>query len=369
MKILISGHNGFVGRHLLRNFKSLSSNHELVFLTKSDFDSKNTLLKKINYSEFIFHFAGVNRDKTDELVYQKNIDLNQKLHDAIQKSSFQGKLVFTSSVQEKLKTKYGESKRISRLNFVNQSKDLGYKFYGLITPNIFGPFCKPNYNSFISSFSQKLINEEKIDIKEDKLIPLIYIDDFIKEIIKLIDNDQEPDLEKHTCNYRVSEVLTKLKYFNSTYISLSHIPDISSSFDKALFNTFRSYIDYKKFFPRKFKLNVDDRGNFSEILRSSSGGQTSFSTTNKGVTRGNHFHTRKIERFSVIKGKAKIQIRDIISKNKIEFILEGKNPSFVDMPIWYTHNIKNIGSDELVTIFWINEHYNENDSDTFLEKV
>jgi len=157
--------------------------------------------------------------------------------------------------------------------------------------------------------------------------------------------------------------------FNDGYIKNGNIPDLNNSFKINLFNTFHSYIEPEKFFPRKHMLIKDDRGAFSEILKSSSKGQVSFSITNPGHIRGNHFHTRKIERFSVIEGEAEINIKKIGSNKKYSFKLSGEAPCYVDMQVWYTHNIKNIGDSNLITLFWINEFYNENDSDTFFEKV
>ena len=144
---------------------------------------------------------------------------------------------------------------------------------------------------------------------------------------------------------------------------------MNHEFDHNLFNTFRSYIDLNDFFPVKHKQYSDERGSFSEILRSESKGQYSFSITNPKYTRGNHFHTKKIERFSVIKGKALIQLRKVNSDEIFEFILEGQSTSFIDMPIWFTHNIKNIGDDDLITLFWVNEPYDIDNPDTYLEKV
>ena len=147
------------------------------------------------------------------------------------------------------------------------------------------------------------------------------------------------------------------------------MPNVSLHFDLCLFNTFRSYIEINSFYPRKHQEFIDNRGVFSELARSFSEGQTSYSITKKGEIRGNHFHTRKIERFSIIKGKAKIQLREILSEEVLEFIIDGSHPTYVDMPICYTHNIQNIGDEDLITVFWINEHYKEDTSDTYLENV
>jgi UDP-2-acetamido-2,6-beta-L-arabino-hexul-4-ose reductase len=148
-----------------------------------------------------------------------------------------------------------------------------------------------------------------------------------------------------------------------------NIPSLNNVFERNLFNTFRCFIPLQKHFPVKFIQHKDSRGEFVEVIRLNTGGQVSFSTTLPGVTRGNHFHTRKIERFAVIKGKAMIQLRQIGTDEVLNFELNGQEPAYVDMPIWYTHNIKNIGNEDLYTIFWINECYDPNDPDTWFENV
>ena len=369
MRILISGYNGFLGKHLIRRLKCLKEEFDIDVLTKADFES-NKLIKKISPNDIIFHFAGVNRDINDSVVFKKNNTLNESLLSALKKVKFKGKLLFPSSVQENSGILYGKAKKNARLKFEEYSNSLGYKFYGIISPNIFGPFCKPNYNSFIATFSSMLINKQTPTIEEDKVVDLIYVDDFINEIIKIINSDSEISLKTNMIfNYSVSDTLTKLNSFNDLYCKYSQIPKIDSYFDLCLFNTFRSYIKISSFFPKYHKENYDHRGSFSELTRAFSMGQTSFSISKKGVVRGNHFHTRKIERFSVIKGKAKIQLREILSDNICEFIIDGDKPSYVDIPVWHTHNIQNIGDEDLITVFWTNEHYNEDTSDTYLENV
>ena len=176
-------------------------------------------------------------------------------------------------------------------------------------------------------------------------------------------------LVPHTSSRRVSEILELLKGFKTQYIDKGQVPKVDlNSLELDLFNTFRSFIP-KNYFPRKFTKHSDERGVFVEIIRADSAGQTSYSITVPGITRGNHYHTRKIERFAVISGKALIQLRKIDSDEVFEYILDGSEPAYVDMPIWYTHNIKNIGNTELITVFWINEPYDQEDSDTYFIKV
>ncbi len=369
MKILISGNNGFLGTHLIRKLKCMDLEYEIDFLTKTDFKSKN-LTKKISQNDIIFHFAGINRDINDDAVYRKNNSVNDLLSAALLETKFKGKLLFTSSIQEGSGTSYGKAKKKARLKFEEYSNLLGFKFYGIIAPNIFGPFCKPNYNSFIATFSSMIVNKKTPVIDIDKKISLIYVGDLIDEIVKIINSDTEINVNKSLVyNYNVSEVLTKLNNFDKIYCKDGQIPSIDSHFDLCLFNTFRSYLDLKSFFPVQYQEFKDRRGSFSELSRAFSKGQTSFSITKKNEIRGNHFHTRKVERFSVINGKAKIELREILSEKKYEFILDGSKPSYIDIPIWYSHNIQNIGNEDLITIFWINEHYEEVTSDTYLENV
>ncbi len=368
MRILISGHTGFLGKHLLRVLKTSNLDLKTNFLEKNDFKDPAVLGSKILKNDIIFHFAGVNRDINEKEVFDKNNLINESLLKALRDSSFNGKLIFSSSIQEKSGTLYGEAKRDARIKFLNLSKELNFKFYGLLLPNIFGPFCKPFYNSFISTFSFEIISNKIPKIKDDKEISLMYVGDLMDNLIKII-SDSEINFKESIYIKKVSTVLSKLSNFNDEYIKKGIMPDINSHFDLCLFNTFRSYINYQEFFPRKYNNFTDDRGSFTELIRFSSRGQSSFSITNKNIIRGNHFHTRKIERFSVIKGKAIIKLREVLSNDVIELYFDGETPSYIDIPIWYTHSLSNIGKEELITCFWINEHYDDETSDTYIENV
>lgn len=369
MKIIISGHNGFVGKHFIRNLKKNAIKGSIEKLTRSDFLDVKKLINKINPNDIIVHFASVNRDIDEKSLIKKNNEINNQLYKALNSINFKGKLFFSSSTQELQKTAYGLIKKEARIKFEEQSKLLGYKFYGLIIPNLFGPFCKPNYNSFIATFSNQIIEGITPKINEDKIIDLLYIDDLIDMIMSLISSKTQDIKFNNVTRISVSEVLDKLKDYSKIYIKKGDIPSLESNFEIQLFNTFRSYVNTKEFFPKEYKSFHDKRGTFFELTRSSSKSQSSFSITNKGQIRGQHYHTRKIERFSIVKGKARLTLREILSKNKIEFILDGNNPSYVDIPIWHTHSLENIGSDELITFFWINEHFSETDHDTYPEIV
>ena len=247
----------------------------------------------------------------------------------------------------------------------------GGSITGLIVPNVFGPFGNPYYNSVVATFSHQVSHGEFPKIEIDGELKLIYVGELVSEILNKASEKKNESLYyvPHTATCKVSKLLFLLKNYKEIYQDKGEIPELNSVFELNLFNTFRCYMDISNHFPVKFTQHTDSRGSFVEIIRLGIGGQVSFSTTVPGITRGNHFHTRKIERFAVIKGKALIQLRKIGSDEVLDFYLDGNEPAFVDIPIWYTHNIKNIGEDTLYTNFWINETYNSADADTFFEEV
>ena len=370
MKIGITGQNGFIGYHLTHTIKYKLSEHSIVTFQRSLFEQENSLSTFVSACDVIVHLAGVNRAETDEEVYDANIKLNTVLKKALIDANFKGHLLFASSSQEKGDSVYGKVKKASRLALEETMDSLGGLFTGLIIPNVFGPFCKPNYNSFVATFCSKILNDEAPEVIQDANVPLLYVGNLVEQILEVIRNPKDslfeirPDLE-----VKVTEVLGLLNTFKDSYIGGNTIPSLQTPFELQLFNTFRSYFDLENKYPTLLEKHSDQRGFFSEIIRTDIGGQFSYSTTLPGITRGNHFHTRKIERFIVIGGKAKISLRKIGSTEVHEFLLDGENPSYVDMPIWYTHNIKNIGSTPLITAFWINEPFNSEDADTYFENV
>lgn len=370
-RIGITGQSGFIGTHLYNTLGLFSEKYLRVDFKKSYFFEERLLDEFVKQCDVIVHLAGMNRHENTSIIYDTNLELATKLNEAIRRTHSNPYVIFSSSLQEKNDNPYGQSKKEARLmlqNFVGLS---GGIFTGLIIPNVFGPFGKPFHNSVIATFCYELSHEGTPKIELDTELRLIYIDELIQRILELIDHPINTAELKvaHTYSYKVSEVLNLLINFKEKYINSGAIPQLYSLFELNLFNTFRSFIDLKEQFPFKFKQHVDNRGAFTELVRSEIGGQTSVSTTKSGITRGNHFHTRKIERFAVIKGKARIQLRKVGTKEVIEFYLDGDVPSFVDMPIWYTHNITNVGSEDLYTVFWINEAYDSLNPDTYFETI
>ena len=371
MNIGITGQNGFVGQHLYNTLSLDKEKYQLINYEKTFFEVDEELDAFVLQCDVIVHLAAMNRHADPTVIYKTNIQLVEKLVASLQRTDSNAHIIMSSSSQEDKDNLYGKSKKEGRELFFNWANNSNGLFTGLIIPNVFGPFGKPNYNSVVSTFCHKIAIGEKPEIHIDGALSLIYIGELINEILLVINNraDNNKLRIQATAELKVSEILSLLNSYKAEYQDNGEIPQINSIFQLNLFNTFRCYMDIKNHFPIKLIKHADDRGSFVEIIRLGVGGQMSFSTTVPGVSRGNHFHTRKIERFAVIKGKALIQLRKIGTDEVLDFYLDGNEPAYVDIPIWYTHNIKNIGDDLLYTNFWINEAYNSEDADTYFVNV
>lgn len=370
-RIGITGQNGFVGSHLYNTLGLKPEEFERIEFKREFFNNPEKLDHFVEQCDVIVHLAAMNRHPDPEVIFENNINLVKELIASLERTGSKAHVLFSSSSQEEKDNLYGKSKKEGRELFSEWAKKSGGIFTGMVIPNVFGPFGKPNYNSFIATFCHKLTHGETPGIDIDGEVRLIYVGELVQEIIDNIYKGQTDELYEvsHTSVNKVSEVLKKLNHYKQLYFENGEIPELKTKFDLNLFNTFRCYFDVKNHYPVKFTQHVDPRGAFVEVIRLGIGGQCSFSTTVPGITRGNHFHTRKIERFAVIKGQALIQLRKIDTEEVLDFYLDGNEPAYVDMPIWYTHNIKNIGNEELYTIFWINEPFNPEDADTYFLNV
>jgi UDP-2-acetamido-2,6-beta-L-arabino-hexul-4-ose reductase len=371
VRVGITGCKGFVGYHLNQNLALHNQDFSLIDFDRSFFDDNQSLDEFVSSCEVIVHLAALNRHSDPELIYETNISLVKKLVASLKRTTSKAHLIISSSTQEERYNLYGKSKREGRLLLSEWANQSGGRLSGLIIPNVFGPFGHPFYNSVVATFCHQIAIGETPEIDIDGDLKLIYVGELVEEIISLIrKNDNSHELViPFTAEAKVSEILSSLQYFRKSYQDNGEIPVLKNDFEYKLFNTYRCFMDLASYFPKKFVQHADDRGAFVEIARQGIPGQTSFSTTLPGITRGNHFHTRKIERFAVIKGKALIQLRRIGTNEIHDFYLDGNEPAYVDMPIWFTHNIKNIGDDILYTIFWINEPFDANDPDTYFEIV
>jgi UDP-2-acetamido-2,6-beta-L-arabino-hexul-4-ose reductase len=389
IKVGITGQSGFIGTHLF-NYLSLKKD-EIILIPFRDeyFQNKAQLDSFVHQCDTIVHLSAMNRHSDPQLIYETNTNLVKQLIGSCENTRSKPHILFSSSSQEERDNPYGRSKRTGRELFEKWAEKDNASFTGLIIPNVFGPFGNPYYNSVIATFCHQLTHNEQPHIDVDGDMKLIYVGELIQIIYekikdkrhKIKEEERGGEWEKgrggdietlkipHTSEKKVSEILALLTGYKENYFEKGIFPSLEVPFEKNLFSTFVCYIDHQKFFPFLLKQNADERGVYVETVKMNSGGQISFSTTKAGITRGNHFHTRKAERFAVIRGKARIEFRRIGTDKVFTFDLDGEKPAFVDMPVWFTHNITNIGDDELYTIFWINEEYDPEDADTYFEKV
>lgn len=376
IKVGITGQSGFIGTHLYNEFGLLLNDIMRVPFEDSFFESDAKLRYFVKHCDVIVHLAAMNRHPNVQMIYNTNICLVKQLISAMEAEQVTPHVLFASSTQEELDNKYGKSKREGRELLEQWAKRNCASFTGMVVPNVYGPFGRPNYNSFIATFCHKLTHGEEPEMLQDNNVKLIYVGSLCKcvvEKIRLVYHAEVPIIERYEVPYdfekKVAEILSKLKSYKKLYFNEGIIPVLDDKNDVNLFNTFRCYIDHSTHFPVRLAQHADSRGTFIETMKLGIGGQVSFSTTIPGISRGNHYHSRKIERFIVIKGEARIQLRKIGTDKVMNFYLNGKKPSYVDMPIWYTHNITNIGNEEVYTQFWINEWYDPEDGDTYFEKV
>ena len=369
-RVGITGQAGFIGYHLWCALRRRSDILETVDFEDAWYADEYRLARFVEQTDVIVHLAGMNRGDPDE-IYRTNLALTEKLIVALQKTRRAPRIIFASSTQRTLDNPYGRSKRKAEELLETWSKEHTANVTTLVIPNVFGPFGRPFYNSVVATFCHQLTHGEIPQIHVDAEMPLVYVGDLVERICGLI---VEPPPSSMTVQIlptgvsAVSGVLTKLRGYQEMYLGKAMVPDLREPFDLALFNTFRSYID-EEFFPFKFDMKADSRGHLVETIKSWSGGQAFFSVTRPGVVRGNHYHTRKFERFAVVSGSALICMRRIGTSRVIEYPVSGDEPSCVDLPVLFTHNIENTGKNDLLTLFWTNEFFDPQNPDTFAEKV
>jgi len=348
MRVAITGEQGFLGYHLTQYYKWIK-NDEVISLGRNYLDNIS-LLKEC---DLLIHCAGINRGDN---VYHGNISLTNDLVNALKNHNISIDIKFTSSTQEDLDNDYGNSKRECSAILSKYCLETNSNFKSYKIPNIFGPFGKPHYNSFINTFCYNLINNIPINYN-DNIVSLCYVYD----VIKSIDNNTPFNIT----NISVKDVYFKLKSFHEDY-SKGIIPNLTIEFDKNLFNTYRSFTSPEFTFNR----HTDDRGYLVELVKGKgSETQMFFSTTKPGITRGNHFHFNKVERFCILKGEAKVTMRKIGTNIVEEYYIDGDSNKVIDMPVLYTHDITNVGKDDLICVFWVDEIYDHSNPDTYYEKV
>ena len=368
MKIGITGANGFIGWHLRCYLKTRNDVEEIRLAGREVFQSHEKLVEFVDGVDVIVHLAGVNRAEPKELV-EGNSEPAAQLVKALEQVGNKPFLAYTSSTQAVIvNSPYAEGKAAVSEIFKIWATNSGARFVNLIVPHVFGEYGRPNYNSAVATFAHQVAAGEVPSVHKDGQLELVHVQDLVEQIINLFKQGVSGDIRVEGRATGVIEAADQLKLLHHTYVDEGQFPDLSEHFTRCLFNTLRGAIAHSERH-RVVTKHEDDRGWLVETVKANSGGQCFVSTTKQGITRGNHFHLRKVERFVVLQGKAKIQLRKLFSDEVISYDLDGNVPSYVDIPTMHTHSITNVGENELITLFWSDEFFDPDTPDTTFEEV
>ena len=370
MKILITGAKGFIGKNLIWQLRNRG--HRDIF--EYDIDTKEELLDEYaRKCEFVFHLAGVNRPQKEEEFFQSNFGFTSILLAKLKGNNNTCPVMLSSSIQAVLENSYGISKKAGEDLLFKYTKETGAKVFVYRFTNAFGKWCRPNYNSVVATFCHNIANGLPIQINDRKtIINLVYIDDLVDELINALRGNASIGSNGYCyapLSYKVTlgEIADLILSFKESRNNLQ-IPDMADGFTKKLYSTYLSYLPTDSFsYP--LKMNIDNRGSFTEIIRTKDRGQFSVNITKPGITKGNHWHHTKNEKFLVVSGKGTICFRKIDSDEIIKYHVDGEKMEAIDIPPGYTHNITNTGETDLVTFMWVNEPYDPDKPDTYFLEV
>jgi UDP-2-acetamido-2,6-beta-L-arabino-hexul-4-ose reductase len=369
VKALITGANGFVGQNLLIRLRE----EKIEFTTFVRNDSLFDLEQKIKDCGFIVHLAGVNRPKNEAEFIEGNADLTIKIAGILDKLQLKTPVIYSSSIQAELDNAYGSSKKLAEDALIQLSEKNGNAVYNYRLPNVFGKWCKPNYNSAVATFCYNTINDLPIQVNDPtSLINLVYIDDVVNEFINTIQLFSKNEIITNpevspVYQITVGDLVEQLVLFKESKSS-SVIERVGTELTRALYSTYISYFTPESFsYP--LKKHEDPRGVFVEMLKTKDSGQFSFFSAHPGITRGGHYHHTKNEKFLVIKGEAKFGFRHIVTDEYYELLTSGSEPLVVETVPGWSHDITNVGDDEMLVMLWANEIFDPENPDTVYHKV
>lgn len=368
MKILITGAAGFVGRNLCAELR----NRGLTDLLEFDVDTDPVLLDEYAATcDFVFHLAGVNRPKEQSEFMEGNFGFTSELLAKLKLAGNKAPIVLSSSTQAELDNPYGQSKKAGEELLLDYGKAEGVRIWIYRFPNVFGKWCRPNYNSAVATFCNNIACGLPIQVNDPSvMMSLVYIDDVVDALIGRLAATDASDAYcvvepvHRIALGRIAELIYSFKESRTTL----QVPDLGDMFTKKLYSTYLSYLPTGDF-GFKLKMNVDERGSFTEFLKSPDRGQVSINVGKPGIAKGNHWHHTKNEKFLVVSGRGVIRFRRIDTEEVIEYFVSGDSLEVIDIPVGYTHNIENIGDTDLVTVMWVNEVFDPLYPDTFFLKV
>ena len=368
MKVLVTGAGGFVGGNLVAHLAERKDIDVIRFNRNDDIASLAAMVAKV---DFVFHLAGVNRPKEAEEFKRGNTDLTKALCEAVVAAKRKTPILYTSSTQVDLPNPYGVSKHEAEQALRNMAANHSVPVHLFRLPNVFGKWARPNYNSVVATFCHNIANDLPIQINDPQAcLSLVYIDDVINQFIAVMEGKLSGDPfvnVEPTYRITVGKLASQLEGFRDSRNSMISEP-VGIGLVRALYSTYLSYIR-----PERFAYQVpkhgDERGIFVEMLKTHDSGQFSFFTAHPGITRGGHYHHSKTEKFLVIKGRACFRFRQIVTEEFYELFTEGDQPTIVETVPGWTHDITNVGDDEMVVMLWANEIFDRERPDTFTRPV
>ncbi len=382
MNVLITGAKGFIGRNLVSQLRNIQSgkvkNHNVsgeLNVFEYDVDSDSGKLEDYcKEVDFVFNLAGVNRPKNESEFMKGNFGFASTLLETLKKHRNSCPVMISSSIQATLDNPYGESKRAGEDLMFEYARETGARVLVYRFPNVFGKWCRPNYNSAVATFCHTIANDLPIHVNDKSvMMRLVYVDDVVDELIGALSGNEHRDgnycFVPTVHELELGKIVDLILSFKKDRESLN-VPDMEDPFTKKLYSTYLSYLP-KHGFGYPLKMNVDDRGSFTEIIRTSDRGQFSVNISKPGITKGNHWHHTKNEKFLVVSGRGVIRFRDMNDPNGevVEYFVSGEKMEVIDIPTGYTHNIENLGEGEMVTFMWCNECFDPERPDTYFEKV
>ncbi len=371
MRVVVTGSAGLIGWHACvrlhaencaAGFKGDPTPYDIIPLDHAGFDDDTQLQNALAGADAVLHFAGVNR-AADDVVEAANPAIAERLIAACQATGVQPHIIYANSTHAGSDTPYGRSKKRAAEILAQGAR----AFTDLVFPHIFGETARPFYNNVTATLIHQLINNQAPEINPDGLVHLLHAGVAAQTAIDAVINGTTGQINPTPQPMTIPALLDKLQGFHDSY-QANIYPDLADAFDLALFNTYRA-ATYPDGWPRPLKLNTDSRGTLFEAVKGGGGGQVFLSTTKPGVTRGDHFHLNKVERFLVIQGDAMIRVRKVLDNTVWEYRVSGDAPAPVDMPTLHTHSIENIGKGDLLTLFWTHDLFDPANPDTYADKV
>ena len=363
--ICVTGSDGLIGWHF-RCYLQTLEDVEIIPCNRSQFADDDYLADAIRKCDAIAHFAGMNRGDEEE-IFATNIALAERLAAVCEETQSQPHIVYSSSTHVDGPTRYGESKRIAGETLMQWATKNNTTCTNMVLPHVFGEHGKPFYNSVVSTFCHQIANGETPTVNSDGQLCPIHAGEVAKLVWKAIESKHHGETRPDGRPIKVTELKAMLDQMSQRYTE-GVVPNLDDPFRLQLFNTYRSYIPFDK---RAIDLTLhsDPRGWLFEAIKSDGQGQTFLSSTVPEITRGNHFHLQKVERFLVVQGKANIRLRKLFSDEVQTFEVSGERPQAIDIPTLHTHNITNTGSETLLTLFWSAELFDPQNPDTYYLEV